>query len=349
MRNKHTEKIKLCNSRRHMPMRILLIFLFCSGSELNAQCVLKTVSLGTFKTVAGHEISNCIIGYRTFGKLNSDKSNVVLWPTWFTGKSEEICKDRAPLTIDTTGLYIIIVDALGGGVSSSPSNHPSFPEITIRDMVNSQYELLTKHLHITHLKVLMGISMGGMQVMEWLVSYPGFADNAISIVGAPKLSTYDLILWKTMAAPFNAASNDEKSKELALRMSANVDLLNLRTPSYWIRNTKQEKVDSVMLAQQSDILKKMNPEDWLCQVKAVLTHDVYKSSGKTIFDIKELIKARTLIIVSKSDLLVNPQGSVDLAKAIGATLLELDNDCGHVGPFCDARLVKETVTRFLRN
>src|SRR4030095_7639245 len=149
-----------------MSKRILLIVLVCLGSKLNAQCALKTASLGTFKTVAGNEIKNCIIGYRTLGKLNADKSNVVLWPTWFTGKSEEICKEITPLMIDTTGLYIIVVDALGDGVSSSPSNHPSFPEITIRDMVNSQYQLLTKLLHITHLKVLMGASMGGMQVME---------------------------------------------------------------------------------------------------------------------------------------------------------------------------------------
>jgi len=329
-------------------MKILFIVLVCLGYKLNAQCVLKTVSLGTFKTVAGNEIKNCIIGYRTLGRLNADKSNVVLWPTWFTGKSEEICKEITPLMIDTTGLYIIVVDALGDGVSSSPSNNPSFPEITIQDMVNSQYVLLTKYLHITHLKLLMGISMGGMQVMEWLVSYPDFADNAISIIGTPKLSSYDLVLWKTIAAPLNTPSNNEKSKELALRMSVNVDLLNVYTPSYWIRSTKQEKVDSIMLAQQSDILKKVKPEDWLCQVKAILAQDIYKSSGKTMVDIKELIKARTLIIVSKSDLLVNPQNSVDLAKAIGATLLELDNDCGHIGPFCDQKLVQETVTRFLR-
>jgi homoserine acetyltransferase len=63
---------------------------------------------------------------------------------------------------------------------------------------------------------------------------------------------------------------------------------------------------------------------------------------------QEYIKTNTLIVVSKSDHLVNPQSSVDLAKAIGATLLELDNDCGHGGASCDRPLVKETVTKFLR-
>lgn len=329
-------------------MKILLIALVCLANKLNAQCVPKTVSLGNFKTVSGKEIKNCIIGYSTLGKLNAQKNNVVLWPTWFTGKSEEICNEIAPLLMDTAGLYIIVVDAFGNGISSSPSNYPSFPEITIRDMVNSQYELLTKYLHISHLKILMGVSMGGLQVMEWLTSYPGFGDNAISIVGSPKLSSYDLMFWKTEAALFSMPAKDEKSKELALRMASNVFLLNKYTQSYWLHSIKQEKVDSIVLADQTDILKRMKPEDWLCQVKAILTQDIYKSSGKAIADMKQQITARTLIVVSKSDYIVNPQSSVDLAKAIGATLLELDNDCGHIGFMCDQPLVKETVTKFLR-
>lgn len=331
-----------------MCLKIVLIVLVCFGNKLNAQCVTKTVSLGNFKTVSGKEIKNCIIGYSTLGKLNVQKNNVVLWPTWFTGKSEEICNEWPPLLMDTTGLYIIVVDAFGNGISSSPSNNPSFPEITIRDMVNSQYELLTKYLDINHLKILMGVSMGGLQVMEWVTSYPGFADNAVSIVGSPKLSTYDLMLWKTDAALLSMPSENEKLKEFALRMASNVNLLHAFTPSYWQHSAKQEKVDSILLAQQTDIVKKMKPEDRLCQVKAITTQDIYKSSGKTIADMKELIKARTLIIVFKSDYLVNPQSSVDLAKAIGATLLELDNDCGHIGFICDQKLVKEAVIKFLR-
>src|SRR6266536_1412842 len=281
-----------------MSIRILLIALVCLANRLNAQCVPKTVSLANFKTVSGTEIKNCIIGYSTLGKLNIDKSNVVLWPTWITGKSEEICNKIVPLLIDTTGLYIIVVDAFGNGISSSPSNTTAFPEITIRDMVNSQYELLTKYFLIRHLKVLIGVSMGGMQVLEWITSYPDFADYAVSIVGSPKLSSYDLMLWKTEAALLSTSTN-EKSMELAMRMTSNVNLLNLYTPSYWQHNAKQEKADSVLLS-------------------------------------------------SKTDLLVNPQSSVDLAKAIGTTLLELDNDCGHNFFMCDQALVKETVIRFLR-
>ncbi len=128
----------------------------CLGNKLSAQCVSKTVSLGNFKTVSGKEIKDCIIGYSTLGKLNADKSNVVLWPTWLGSKSKEACDEIVPLLMDTAGFYVVVVDAFGNGISSSPSNNPSFPEITIRDMANSQYELLTKHLRINHVKVLMG-------------------------------------------------------------------------------------------------------------------------------------------------------------------------------------------------
>jgi homoserine O-acetyltransferase len=331
-----------------MYMRILLILLVCLGNKLNAQCVSKTVSLGNFKAVSGKVIKDCIIGYSTIGKLNAGKSNVVLFPTWIIAKSEEMCREVIPTLMDTAGLYIVVVDAFGNGFSSYPSNNPLFPEITIRDMVNSQYQLLTKHLLIDHVKAVMGASMGGFQVMEWLVSYPDFADNAISIIGTPKLSSYDLMLWKTKAALLNMQSADEKSKELAMRIAWNVFLLNSSTPSFWLRSVKQEQVDSIILAEQTKILKKMKPEDFLSQVNAILAQDIYKSSGKTIADMKGHIKAKTLIIVSKSDHLVNPQTSVDLAIAIGATLLELDNDCGHGGAFCERPLVKETVTRFLR-
>jgi homoserine O-acetyltransferase/O-succinyltransferase len=331
-----------------MYMKISLIVLVCLGNKLNAQSVSNTVSLGNFKTISGKKITDCTIGYSTSGKLNAAKSNVVLWPTWITAKSKETCDVIVPSLMDTAGFYIVVVDAFGNGISSSPSNNRSVSEVTIRDMVNSQYELLTKHLSINHVNAVMGGSMGGFQVLEWLVSYPGFADKAVSIIGSPKLSTYDLMLWKTEAALLNMLAADEKSKELAMRMVSNINLLNSFSPSYWLHSAKQQKVDSIMLARQTDLLKKTKPEDYLCQVNAIITQDIYQSSGKTIADMKEYIKAKTLIIVSKSDHLVNPQSSIDLAKAIGATLLELNTDCGHSGALCDRPLVKETVTRFLR-
>ena len=166
-------------------------FLLCNlliwTSYSFAQTDLQLVNIGDFTTTDGNVIKNCKVGYTTVGKLNSDKSNVVLWPTWFTGSSENIVSSGALYNIlDTTGLYVVVADALTVGISSSPSNTPDFPKVSIRDMVNSQHDLLVNHLKIDHLYAVMSFSMGAMQTFEWSIAYPEFMDKAIPMLGTEK-------------------------------------------------------------------------------------------------------------------------------------------------------------------
>jgi homoserine O-acetyltransferase len=104
---------------------------------------IQVATIGAFKTEGGGIIENCKIGYRTIGRLNSNNSNVILWPTWFNGTSNDLI-NIIPSLKDTTGFYIVAMDALGNGLSSSPSNTPSFPSISIRDMVKAAHEFLNK-------------------------------------------------------------------------------------------------------------------------------------------------------------------------------------------------------------
>ena len=323
------------------------LFLFCFFStQIFAQNTVKFTSIGQFKTQGGKIIQNCRLGYRTFGQLNAEKSNAILFPTWFGGKSENLIGNAGTM-VDTTKFYLILVDALGNGISSSPSNTPAFPDITIRDMVNSEYALLTKKLQINHLYAVMGISMGGMQTFEWLIAYPDFMEKAIPIVGTPKQSYYDILLWKTEWNIIEQAGKNPTARKNAMRQVATVHNLNLATPDFYVRTEKSENAYTKMQKAGDDYIKGNNPENWICQIKAMLSQDIYQTSGKSLAEMPQYIKAKILVIAATRDAMVNPHSAIEFAKALNTNYLELTSDCGHLAPGCEADKVKKAILSFL--
>jgi homoserine O-acetyltransferase len=127
--------------------------------------------------------------------------NAVLIPTWLLGRSEDWAELLGSEGIlDTTKFYAVVVDALGNGSSSSPSNttpsaRAAFAGLTLGDMVVTQHRLVHEHLGIERLRAVMGFSMGGMQAFEWAVRYPAELDIAIPIAGSPRVGTFDRMLW----------------------------------------------------------------------------------------------------------------------------------------------------------
>jgi homoserine O-acetyltransferase/O-succinyltransferase len=102
--------------------------------------------------------------------------------------------------LDTNRYYVILPDGIGHGDSSKPSDglHMRFPQYTYADMVAAQYALLTQGLHVDHLRLMIGTSMGCMHTFLWLESYPSFMDAAMPLACLPVPITGRNRLWRDL-------------------------------------------------------------------------------------------------------------------------------------------------------
>src|SRR5215472_9281650 len=112
---------------------VLLLFLMAGAPSVNAQeqpqeGVQQFADLGNFKLQDGSVIFDFRVGYRTLGRLNADKSNAILWPTWLGGTSQDLLEFIGPgKVLDSNKYFVVLVDAIGDGVSTSPSNSKTQP------------------------------------------------------------------------------------------------------------------------------------------------------------------------------------------------------------------------------
>src|SRR5678815_1301047 len=304
--------------------------------------------LGDLKLENGDVIRDCRIGYRTFGQLNGDKSNIIVFPTWAGGTTQQLESSIGPgKLVDSTTYFVVAIDALSNGVSSSPSNsrlqpRMKFPQFTLRDTIESQHELLTKVLHIDRVKAIVGISMGGMQTFQWMVSYPDFMEKAIPIVGSPRLAPYDLMLWQ---AQIDALMRDRdwKGGNYAVNPARALDFafgeLLLTTPTDYNRRKTREQVFADLEKARNDA-KRFDANDKIRQVQAMMSLDVSHDFGA--------VKAKVLVVVARYDHVVTPGPATEFAMSMGARILDLDGDCGHLETSCKSRMLSIIVSDFLK-
>ncbi len=311
-------------------------------------------NLGECQLESGETILECRLGYRTFGSLNADESNTVLFPTWFTGDTQDLIDSKVigpEGVIDSSRFFVIAVDAFGNGVSSSPSNSgihdpDNFPAVSIADMVNSQYRLLTEELGIHHLAAVAGISMGGMQAFQWTVSYPSFMDKAVAIVGSPKLTSYDLLFLGTQLAVIEALIDHPGGDLSARRINSSVFMLNLWTPSYIVETTPSDQFET-LLATSEGSSELMPSRDRALQLIAMIHHDISAKFDGSWERVRDRIKAHLLIAVATQDHAVNPAPALALASALGARTLKLTGPCGHLATSCEREKLQPAIARFL--
>ncbi len=299
--------------------------------------------IGDLKLVSGEILRECRVGYRTFGQLNAEKSNIIVYPTWANGRTEQMVGGMAWLS--NSGYFVITVDALSNGVSSSPSNSQlqprmKFPKITVRDMIESQHQLLTRVLHINHVKAVMGVSMGAMQTFQWVVAYPGFMDKAVPIAGSPRLAPYDILHWQTQ---IDAIKNDrlwnngDYTENPARAFEYEIGAIILTTPEFYNANTTREQV-MAEIAKSRDHYTGPDANDKIRQMEAMMALDAANSSA---------VKAKMFIVVAKNDHTVTPGPALEFAKKLGMEPFILDNPCGHSLHACPDNGMGQAILKFL--
>lgn len=162
--------------------------------------------IGPLDLEEGGTLESCKLAIATHGTLNEQKDNVILIPTWYSGTSKiwedvYIGEGRA---LDPTKYFIIAINQIGSGLSSSPNNTegaqggPNFPKIRISDDVRAQHRFLTEKLGITELALVVGGSMGAQQTYEWAIRYPDMVKRAAPIAGTAKNTEHDFVYGETL-------------------------------------------------------------------------------------------------------------------------------------------------------
>ncbi|MEP6621464.1 MAG: alpha/beta fold hydrolase [bacterium] len=151
-----------------------------------------------FKFASGEVLPELKLHYRTLGQARRDGAGVVrnavliMHGTGGTGTqflgaqfANELYGAGQPL--DTTRFYVVLLDDIGHGLSSKPSDglHAKFPHYNYDDMVDANHRLLTEKLGVAHLRLAMGTSMGGMHSWVWGERYPDFMDGLVPLASAP--------------------------------------------------------------------------------------------------------------------------------------------------------------------
>ena len=334
--------------------RYLIAFLCLLGSNtlLAAEAPpLQIAELGDLQLQNGGVIRDAKIGYRTSGTLNSERSNAILFPTWFTGTSEQLFTTDAVGAVDTSRFFLIAVDAIANGISSSPSNsvrqpEHEFPLVTIGDMGRSQYELLTEVLNIPHLHAVMGISMGGMQTYEWVTAYPQFMDRAVPIVGSPRLGSYDLLLWTAELTALEQAVECNCNVTAARELAGMISQLALYTPEFHARQGPHDQGAALLEAGRAGGMT-IAINDRAAQLRAMIAHDVSTAFGGAIEVAAQTVTADMLVTVGTYDHMVTPGPALEFAKLTESEVLAFDNDCGHQAFRCEQERADETIRAFL--
>ena len=329
----------------------------------------RIAELGDLELESGEVIRGYRQTYAVHGELNREKSNAILLCISLTGNHHRLDFLIGPgKALDPAKNFIVVADPIANGLSTSPSNSEHqpgmrFPRFTIRDMVESQYRLLTRSFGIAHLRAVIGASMGGMQALQWAVSHPRYAGACVAMTPMARTSPWAVLVTETarsclMADP--AWTGDGFASEPLRGWRAYTGLMSAllsRTPAAlaeFLPDCAEAHLwFEKMLAQNR--ATGFDAHDYLYQSWAYEAHDVGATSGFNGDTVAALasIDAKTLVLAPPLDLF-NPADAARFAatQIPGARFVEIPSVQGHQAATstkaADAAFLNRVIGDFLK-
>ena len=349
------------------------------------------------KLDCGQTISNFPLAYETYGKLNEKKDNAILVFHALTG--DQFASGKNPITnkegwwsyalgpgkaIDTDKYFVICANVIGGCMGSyGPSNiNPetnkpfgtNFPVITINDMVNAQYHLL-EFFKIEKLFSVVGGSMGGMQVLQFVSNFPNKSVTAIPIACTASHSAQNIALnelgRQSIMADHNWSNGFyEENKKLpdkglaVARMAAHITYLSKKGLQEKFGRKLQERddlkfsfdadfqIESYLRYQGSVFVDRFDANSYLYITRAMDYFDLLKQFNGNLSKAFEKSKTKFFVISFTSDWLYPTSENREIVIALNAIgkdvgFAEITSDKGHDSFLLDIPDFLSAVKNFL--
>ena len=268
--------------------------------------------LDRFELQCGLPTQGLRLRYEVHGRLNEDRSNAVLFPTWFAGRHEANRWIIGPgRGLDTSRLCVIVVNALGNGESSSPSNDPQLiadeqpVALSLYDNVRAQYQLV-RSLGIETLHAVVGRSMGAQQALQWGCLYPHRVRRVFALCGVPRTTAHNRLLLDAM---LDALQRHGPDATAGLRLAARIYAAWCYSHEFFSgaddAGQHRERAER-QVAQAFDAFDSRDLSTLLCTWRGADISDnpVFRGDLRTAL---ASISARTLLVPISHDLIFPPR------------------------------------------
>ncbi len=294
----------------------------------------ESFPLGDVTLQSGEVLRGARLAYVTRGALNRARDNAILFPSYYTGTHLENLAMVGPgRALDSNEYFIVIVNLLGNGVSSSPSNHANFPTVTLRDNVELQWRLLAS-LGVQQLALAYGWSMGAQQAYHHAAMYPERVRALLAVCGSARTSPHNWVFLEGVKAALLADASAEPRRGLAAfgRVYAGWAYSQAFFRERLYERLGHASPEALLDAWERDHLG-YDPRDLLCVLNSWQRADIsdHAAFQRDLPRALSAIQARAIIMPCRTDLYFPPDDSrLEVEHLRHGELRVLESKFGHV-------------------